>query len=149
MTAAFPLDPKKVRITSNFEITDSLQEYATKKLSKPLDTFGNLLTEDVQLNLKADTRALHDTEHKGRSWFTAEVTAFCRDKRVIKDKEEGEDMYALIDKMEDTLMRSMRKLKEKRVGGKRKGTSDSDSDMDDETMDDIDDMDYETMDDIE
>ena len=104
-----------VKVTGNFEVTDSIRDYADQKLAKPLDTFGSLLNEDLQLNLKVESRALHDTEHKGKEAHIAEVTAFCIDKHVINAKTDGEDMYASIDELTDTLTRSLRKYKEKRI----------------------------------
>jgi len=132
-----------VKVSGNFEITDSISSFADKKLAKPLETFGALLTDDLMLHLKVESRALHDTEHKGKEAHIAEATVYCVDKHVINAKAEGEDMYASIDELADTLTRSLRKYKEKRIdlkeGRKRasKGElaegGDSDEELEDES----------------
>jgi len=114
-----------VKYTSNFEVTDALKAYADQKLGKPLETFGSLLNGDCELHLKVESRGLHDAEHRGKEAHIAEATAFCIDKHVINARSENEDMYASIDELTDTLTRSLRKYKEKRIDIKeeRKRTS--------------------------
>lgn len=130
-----------MRVLGNFPVTDPLRDYANQKLSKPLETFSGLVTGEPevnslsqpchacpcirinvvvaphvwQLHLKVESRAVHDIEHKGKEAHIAEVTVFCVDKQVITAKSESDDMYASIDDLSDTLMRRMRKLKEKRI----------------------------------
>ena len=130
------LSMNAVKVTSNFEVTDSIKDYANQKLSKPIDTFGALLNEDLQLHLKVESRALHDTEHKGKESHIAEVTAFCVDKHVINAKADGEDMYASIDELTDTLTRSLRKYKEKRIDLKEGRKRARKGDMEGEIMQD-------------
>mmetsp|Transcript_26155 Transcript_26155/g.76465 ORF Transcript_26155/g.76465 Transcript_26155/m.76465 type:complete len:139 (-) Transcript_26155:341-757(-) len=71
------------------------------------------------------TAAAQDAEHRGKEAHIAEATAFCIDKHVINARSENEDMYASIDELTDTLTRSLRKYKEKRIDIKeeRKRTS--------------------------
>jgi len=104
----------KAKVSSNFQVTEALQSYCDQKLSKPLDTFGWLLTGEPELHLKVESRGVHDADHKGKEAHIAEITAFCLDKHVINAKSENEDMYASLDELTDTLTRSLRKYKEKR-----------------------------------
>lgn len=55
----------------------------------------------------------------------AEITAFCKGKHTIHAKSETADMYASLDELTDTLTRSLRKYKEKRIdtSQERKRTS--------------------------
>jgi len=109
------IDLSAVKVSGNFKITEALKAYADQKLGKPLDTFGSLLNGDAELHLKVESRGLHDAEHKGKEAHIAEITAFCIDKHVINAKSENEDMYASLDELTDTLTRSLRKYKEKRI----------------------------------
>lgn len=126
-----------VNLKGNFPVTDAIREYADDKLGKPIETFGSLLngvpevsatrlgsqlfrhrnfiTLLSQVHLKVESRGLHDSEHKGKEAHIAEVTAFCIDKHVITAKAESEDMYSSLDELTDTLTRSLRKFKEKRI----------------------------------
>lgn len=104
-----------VKVSSNFEVTDALREYADSKLGKPLGTFGTLLNGKAELHLKVEPRGVHDAEHRGKEAHIAEITAFCIDKHVIHAKAVQEDMYASLDELTDTLARSLRKYKEKRI----------------------------------
>lgn len=69
----------------------------------------------VDVDLKVEHRALHDTEHRGREAHIAVVTAYCQDKQVIRVSHESDDMYASIDLLADQLARKLRKYKERRT----------------------------------
>lgn len=107
-----------VKVSSNFELTEAIEEYADQKMSKPLETFSSLLNGAPELHLKVESRSVHDADHKGKEAHIAEITAFCVDKHVINARSENEDMYASLDELTDTLTRSLRKFKEKRIAVK-------------------------------
>ncbi|KAL1514613.1 hypothetical protein AB1Y20_003707 [Prymnesium parvum] len=105
---------KAVNINGNFPVTEALAEYANQKLSKPIQKFSSMLNGVPELHLKVESRA-NDVDRKGKESHVAEVTAFCVDKHVITAKSESDDMYAALDELTDTLTRSLRKYKEKKV----------------------------------
>jgi len=116
MQRAACADMSALKISAiDFELSEALKEYADTKLAKPIETFGSLLNGEPELHMKVESRGVHDAEHKGKEAHIAEITAFCVEKHVITAKAENEDMYASLDELTDTLTRSLRKYKEKRV----------------------------------
>ena len=51
----------------------------------------------------------------GKEAHIAEVTAVCKDRRVIRVSQESDDMYASIDSLSDVLNRKLRKYKERKL----------------------------------
>mmetsp|Transcript_2 Transcript_2/g.8 ORF Transcript_2/g.8 Transcript_2/m.8 type:complete len:215 (+) Transcript_2:24-668(+) len=110
---------------SGVEITPPLRTYSETKLSKSIDIHSGLLTS-VALNLKVEKSAVHDQAHHGKETHIAECTALCKDKHVVRVCMESDSMYASIDLLAARLQRTLRKYKERRIEGKRSGSSTSD-----------------------
>jgi len=114
---------------NNVEVTEPMRTYADTKLNKPLSRHQDMLTS-VNLNLKVEHRGggLHDNVHQGKEAHIAEITAVCKDRRVIRVSEESGDMYASIDSLSSTLNRKLRKYKERKLDvtlGRKKGRKDA------------------------
>lgn len=54
---------------SGSTLTDPLRAHAEAKFAKPIERYADILREgeaSVELNLKVETRAKHDAEHRGQ-----------------------------------------------------------------------------------
>lgn len=115
------VSPLHITGAQNLELTDAMREYATSKLTKPLETHAVILNpaSAVELHLKVNHLGKHDEQHLGREAHVAEITAYCKDKAVIRATSECEDMYASLDELTDVLSRKLRKHKEKKMDVKQ------------------------------
>jgi ribosomal subunit interface protein len=102
----------------NVELTDSLRNYADTKMAKAIDRHEPILTA-VNLHLKVDKHAVHDTAHHGHESHVAECTALCKDRHVVRVVMESDSMYASIDLLSEKLVRALRKYKERKMETKR------------------------------
>jgi len=100
---------------SGVTVTESMTDYAQKRISKSMDRYREMLTGPVDLQLKVDKRGKHDEEHRGFEKHIATITAYCGDGFVIRSSAESESMYASLDELSDKVARQMRKHKEKTV----------------------------------
>ena len=57
------------------EITEAMKAHAEAKLEVPLTKFAGILNEaqDIELHMKVEHLAVHDTKHAGRTVHSAEV----------------------------------------------------------------------------
>jgi putative sigma-54 modulation protein len=107
--------------SQNLQLTDPLRTAAVSKLEKPLERFAEVLNPAaaVELHLKVEHLSKHDNQHIGREAHIAEITAYCKDKSVIRATAECEDMYASLDDLSDVLTRKLRKHKERKADSKQ------------------------------
>lgn len=101
---------------NNIDLTDSLRDYVTTKIGKPLQTFSRLLTgADVHLSVALNPSISEKHE--------AEVVVYTTNKQVLRQQVKSADMYASIDSVADKLTRKLRKYKERAEPKQRKHAS--------------------------
>lgn len=100
-------------------VTDSMKDYAQEKISKALDRYSDMITGPVNLQLKVEQGAVHDTEHRGRETHIADITASLKGKKNVHVTAKSESMYASLDEVADKVSRQLRKSKEKNIDTKR------------------------------
>lgn len=83
----------------NIEVTDTLKNYAEKRISRITKYFDNIISTDVTLSLE-------------RGWQIVEVNVFA-DGFVLRGEERTNDMYTSIDKVFEKLEVQIKKQKEK------------------------------------
>lgn len=97
------------------EITDSIREYAEKKIEGAVEHFDR---NDVrEVDVRCSTRG--GEAQLGGMLQKTEVTVYTKN-GIIRSEEEAEDLYASIDTVSDKIARKLRKIKEKR-NNKRPG----------------------------
>ena len=87
-------------------VTAGMREKITKKLSK-LSTF---LDEDTPVNVIV--RTVKDDQ-------IIEVTIPLKDRKTVRAEERDRDFYAAVDMVEESLVRQLRKLKDRKIGHRR------------------------------
>ncbi len=87
------------------DVTDSMREYAEKRLSKLVDEFPRIDKIHVILDIQRFTH-------------TAEVIVHARRRILHEAKESSENMYASIDLVVDKMEKQLRKAIDKRVDHK-------------------------------
>lgn len=101
---------------NNIDLTDSLRDYVTSKIGKPLQTFSRVLTgADVHLSVALNPSISDKHE--------AEVVVYTTNKQVLRQQVKSADMYASIDSVADKLTRKLRKYKERSEPKQRKHAS--------------------------
>ena len=95
--------------TKGLDITDSIQEYAEKKISKAVDHFDqhDVREVDVRCSSRGGEEQLGGTVQK------TEVTVYTK-RGIIRAEEEGENLFASIDAASNIIERKFRKMKEKK-----------------------------------
>lgn len=94
----------------NLEVNDSIRSYVERKLQK-LDRRVHDLTEvEIELTVEHNPR-IADSQ-------VAEATVHLKG-RTLRAREAARDMKAAIDQLSDKLVRQVRDLHEKRVGGRK------------------------------
>ena len=95
----------------NLEVNDSIRSYVERKLQK-LDRRVHDLTEvEIELAVEHNPRIAESQ--------VAEATVHLKG-HTLRAREAARDMKAAIDQHADTLVRQVRDLPEKRVGGRRR-----------------------------
>lgn len=88
----------------NIDLTDALQEYATKKLQKIHTLFSNITHVQVTLGLM---------NNKQNILHSAKATVHMANTEVLHASAEDKDMYAAIDFLSDKIKKQVKKHKEK------------------------------------
>lgn len=106
----------KFQLTTNdFELTPALESYLKKKLAKVekfLSRFGKDFLAEITL-----TRLSHQRQGK----ILELVINLHLPKKIIRAQEKGDDPYALIDKVEEEVIRLVKTEKDKAITRVRKG----------------------------
>ena len=98
----------------NLEVNDSMRSYVERKLQK-LDRRVHDLTE-VEIELAVERNpSIADSQ-------VAEATVHLKG-RTLRAREAARDMQAAVDQLADKLVRQVRDLHEKRVGGRKHFTA--------------------------
>ena len=98
----------------NLEVNDSMRSYVERKLQK-LDRRVHDLTE-VEIELAVERNpSIADSQ-------VAEATVHLKG-RTLRAREAARDMKAAVDQLADKLVRQVRDLHEKRVGGRKHFTA--------------------------
>jgi putative sigma-54 modulation protein len=102
-------------LAKNMEVTDRIQEYVTKKVSK-LDRFlADVEEARVDLNYVKSVRSAADR-------YGAQITL--RGKGfILRAEEHSSDLFAALDAMVDKIQRQIERYKGKRAHGRGDGTS--------------------------
>uniref|UniRef100_A0A7S0X2P0 Sigma 54 modulation/S30EA ribosomal protein C-terminal domain-containing protein n=1 Tax=Mantoniella antarctica TaxID=81844 RepID=A0A7S0X2P0_9CHLO len=91
------------------EITESIREYAEKKIEKAVTHFDQ---HDVrEVDVRCSSRG--GEKQQGGALQKTEVTLYTKN-GILRAEEEGADLYASIDAVSDKIERKLRKLKEKK-----------------------------------
>lgn len=90
------------------DVTESMREYAEKRLAKLVDEFARLDKIHMILDIQKFTH-------------TAEVVVHARRHIMLEAKESSENMYASIDLVVDKIEKQLRKSIDKRVDHKGHG----------------------------
>ena len=94
----------------NLEVSDSIRSYVERKLQK-LDRRVHDLTEvEIELAVEHNPRIAESQ--------VAEATVHLKG-RTLRARESARDMKAAIDELSDKLVRQVRDLHDKKVGGRR------------------------------
>ena len=103
---------------ADLEITDSIRDYADKKIEKAVAHFdmADIREVDVRCSARGGEKQLGGQIQK------TEVTVYTKH-GTIRCEEEGEDLYASIDAVSDKIDRKLRKLKEKKQSKHKGGKS--------------------------
>lgn len=111
-----------VRITgNNVQITESLREHVREKLRKVIRKYSGLLT-GINVHLKVEHNPAISARHK------AEVIVFAG-KNILRAEVSSADMYAAIDLVEERIVRTIRKFKERKTGRSRKSSVEKSNDV--------------------
>lgn len=94
------------------QLTDSLREYANKKLNKLEEYYKNIIKTDVVL----DVRSIDDIKKS----HVVEVSIWVPGKKVLHASDAAENMYAAIDLVFEELKRQIIRHKEKHIDEKRR-----------------------------
>lgn len=104
-------------LATNIELTDAIRDYLDKKLSqveKYADTKNSVPIVDVEIGKKISD------QNTGDDLFRAEINIEIGG-RFYRYVAEESELYAAIDKMKDEIVRILRKDKEKKTDGFRRG----------------------------
>ena len=108
---AAPVKGTKVIVqgVNGMDMTDSIKEYAEKKISKAVDHFDqhDVREVDVRCSSRGGEEQLGGTVQK------TEVTVYTK-RGIIRAEEEGENLFASIDAASNIIERKFRKMKEKK-----------------------------------
>jgi len=118
-------------VSNDVTLTEPMREYADAKLGKHFKRYDDMVNS-VTVHLKVEHRGLHDRKHHGLEAHIAEVTALCRDRRVIRVRHSSDSMYASLDKLSDMFGRKLRKYKERKFARSSLGAGQLTAPIDDE-----------------
>ncbi|MEK7508331.1 MAG: ribosome-associated translation inhibitor RaiA [Patescibacteria group bacterium] len=96
---------------TNFELTEALQDYATKKVEALKKFLVRFDVDAAQAHIELGKITQH---HRKGEIFRAEVNLTI-DGRLLRAEETDEDVYIAIDEVHDELKRQIISLKEKRI----------------------------------
>ncbi|MEN6435976.1 MAG: ribosome-associated translation inhibitor RaiA [Anaerolineaceae bacterium] len=100
--------------TRNLELTDQMNEYVTKKVSK-LDRFLNNIDETrVDLGFSKSARSANDR-------YSAQITIRGRG-FILRTEERADDIFEAVDESLDKIERQIERYKGKRARGRGDGT---------------------------
>ena len=96
---------------TGMELTDAIRAAAEKvmaNLDKYAERFGEAVSADIEL--------MKTTQHHQKGpFYGAEINIAVPQKGLVRVVETDEDLYAAVDKMEESASRELRKLKERYV----------------------------------
>lgn len=97
------------------EVTPSMKEFITDKVSKALDNFEPVLREvDVTVSVAGNHGKKSSEAHHQRNQ-KVEVTVYTKKHGIVRVEDTEEDLYAAVDLVTDKLKRKMVKMKEKSI----------------------------------
>lgn len=97
------------------EVTPSMKEFITDKVSKALDNFEPVLREvDVTVSVAGNHGKRSSEAHHQRNQ-KVEVTVYTKKHGIVRVEDTEEDLYAAVDLVADKLKRKMVKMKEKSI----------------------------------
>lgn len=99
----------------NMEVTDRINDYVTKKVSK-LDRFLNGI-EDARVDL-AFVKSARNSSDRQVAQITVRGKGF-----ILRTEERADDIFAAVDASMDKMQRQIERLKGKRSRGRGDGTS--------------------------
>ncbi len=96
------------------ELTESLKDYAQKKIHKVEHFFHNIQQIDIELEVDKIKEQVESQVAKATVWMSG---------KIVHATEASADMYASIDLLIDKLDKQVKKFKEKIVQEKRRESS--------------------------
>ncbi len=102
---------------TNFELTEALQDYATKKIEALTKYLARFDVDAAQAHIELGKITQH---HRKGDIFRAEVNLTV-DGKLLRAEEADEDVYIAIDEVHDELKRQIISLKEKQITKRVRG----------------------------